>query len=382
MKKLILIFLSILLITTGCSYQELNEIAITTVIGLNYDKEKDEFTVSAQVFNFEKTDASSTNEGIILYHGSGKSIATAIRNIYLKYPQILHLGHLQLMILGKDITEEKTNDIFDYFLRSPETSSDCYVMVNKNGTAFEILSTNNKDKDSFSAKEILKNIESNELRQGVATMVNLEEFLSKQLQKGIDPVLPTIKYNKDPKDNSNTYINGLSVFHKNVITDELSQNASKAYNLINNNFSDISFDIPFMNTNLTILLIHPKSSVDLKVINDKVNVEISIKASSHITEIYKDINILKKENIDKISNALQEKLNSDINELLDFCDKQNVDVLGLKNIIYKHYNKDYEKFKDENIYDQDNDNYKINIKFNIEAYRHGSTYIGIGGNHE
>ena len=173
MKKKLFILLTLVflvIISTGCSYRELNDLAISTVLGIDYIPSKDEYKVTAQVFDFSKTDSNNVNEGIIVYAGEGKTIAKAIRNIYLKYPQVLHLGHLQLLILGKDVIKDETNTIFDYFLRSPETSSDCYVMISQDGTAYEILASNNKPEDAFNAKELLKGKDGKDGTNGISIL--------------------------------------------------------------------------------------------------------------------------------------------------------------------------------------------------------------------
>lgn len=380
MKKKLFILLTLVflvIISTGCSYRELNDLAISTVLGIDYIPSKDEYKVTAQVFDFSKTDSNNVNEGIIVYAGEGKTIAKAIRNIYLKYPQVLHLGHLQLLILGKDVIKDETNTIFDYFLRSPETSSDCYVMISQDGTAYEILASNNKPEDAFNAKELLKNAESNELRQGTATMVNLEEFLSLKLQKGIDPVITTIKYTKNNEDDhSSTYITGLSAFKENVITEELSDNASLAYNIINNSFSDVMIDSKYKDSNLAILLLSPASKVKLELEDDEVNVSIKIETEGHISEIHKDVGLLNDQILKELKDDLARTLKSYIEELLDFCKEEEVDILGLKNTIYKKFNKEYEKFEEVNIYEKAN----FNIDVTTYLFRHGTIYNGaIGG---
>ena len=75
----------------------------------------------------------------------------------------------------------------------------------------------------------------------------------------------------------------------------------------------------------------------------------------------------------------KKKINSYINDLINFNIENNTDVLGLKNIIYKKYHKSYKKFKDKNIYEIA----KININTNVHLYKYGNIYKSFsGGSHE
>ena len=201
MKKLkyLLVIPLMLLFSTGCSYKELNDIAIASSLGIDYENNK--YTITAEVLNLNKKDEGDVTGGSILYYGEGKTIAEAIRNIYFRYPKLLHLGHLRLIVLGKNTIEEKTDEIFDYFLRSPEAAKDPYILVNNKGSAKEIINPEEKNEETFNAKELISNLESNQLRQGTVTMINLEEFLSAYLRDGIDPIIPTINMDKEKRFN-------------------------------------------------------------------------------------------------------------------------------------------------------------------------------------
>jgi len=369
-KRFLLLIPLFFLILTGCSYRELNDLAIASSLGIDY--EDNNYTITAEVLNFNKKDEGDVTGGSILYYGTGKTIAEAIRNIYYKYPRLLHLGHLRLIILGKNTIEQKTDEIFDYFLRSPEAANDPYVLVNNKGTAKEIINPDNKSNDTFNAKELISNLESNELRQGTVTTINFEEFLSIYLREGIDPVIPTIHYDKE-KDNvySTTILTGMTAFKNNALLTPLSIDESKAYNILQNKFEDIMIVTDFKNSKLSALLLFPNSSYSVKI-KDKITVTIDLAFEGHISEIQKKVDLLDPNILNEIKENLTETIENKIRKLLQYCKKYNVDILGLKDQIYRHYPKEYEKYKKQNIYEIAT--FKINTNLTLD--RHGSTYIG------
>ena len=104
MNKLKYLIILLPLLLTGCyNYQELNDLAITTGMSIDYDKENNKFKVIAQVINpVKEDDAKSSNEtSFINYESEGKSLREAIRTIVLDSPKRLYGSQLQILILRK-----------------------------------------------------------------------------------------------------------------------------------------------------------------------------------------------------------------------------------------------------------------------------------------
>ena len=99
MKKIkIILILVITILISGCSYKELNDLAIASALGIDY--QNNEYIISAQIMELKKQEKEDTSSALI-YLGKGKTISEALRNISLKYPNYLYLGHLELIIIGK-----------------------------------------------------------------------------------------------------------------------------------------------------------------------------------------------------------------------------------------------------------------------------------------
>ena len=137
MKKIKIIFLIIItLFISGCSYKELNDLAIASALGIDY--ENNEYIISAQVMELKKKENEDLSTALI-YSGKGKSISEALRNISLKYPNSLYLGHLELIILGKGEIEHGINNSLDYFIRTSDARNDALVLISTKNSAYEIL---------------------------------------------------------------------------------------------------------------------------------------------------------------------------------------------------------------------------------------------------
>lgn len=373
MKKiLILIFGCILL--SGCSYKELNDLAIVTSIGIDYVDDK--YRVSLQIMDLQKSQGDQTSEKAVLYKASGPTIAEALRNIMEQYPRTIYLGHLELAVLGKDVIEKKTNDIFDYFISSPESSNDFTIFVNRKGTAEEIIDPNivSSEDEENPTKDLLTSLKNVQNRQGTAYQVNFEEFLSTYLKKGKDPVVPVVEIKDQGNgDYSNVVITRMVPFKDNVLQEPLSNEQALALSTLNNTYFDVPVNAIYKDEMVALLMLNPKSGVDLKIEDGKVKVKIKVALEGHASEITSKVTLSKTEVAKELENIFEQKIKGYVLSLIDYCKDNDVDILGLKNMIYKHYNNKYDKYKDKNIYEIAD----IDIKVNIDMYRYGNAYIGV-----
>lgn len=378
MKKIKIIFLIIItLFISGCSYKELNDLAIASALGIDY--ENNEYIISAQVMELKKKENEDLSTALI-YSGKGKSISEALRNISLKYPNSLYLGHLELIILGKGEIEHGINNSLDYFIRTSDARNDALVLISTKNSAYEIINPNEEKKEEFPVKDIVTTIKNSKEKNGLVIETNYEELIKNYLEHGISQTLTQIENitteNNEYKD---TVLSNIGVFDNYHYKGELDKKSAIAYNLINNNFNDISIDITYDKKLVSVSLISPKSKLNLKLKNDKINVDINVNIEEGILNINDKNNLLEKKFLLEIEDKTKKEIEKYINNLINFNKEHDTDLLGLKNIIYKKHNKVYKNYKDKNIYDIAD----FNININVYLYRYGNTYRSFsGGSHE
>lgn len=376
MKKKIIFLILITLIFSGCSYRELNELAIANAVGIDYIDNK--YVVTTQVLKLSKEGENSTSNNSILYEGHGDSIVDAIRDISMKYPNNLYLGHLELMIIGNGMIDKGINDCFDYFLRSPEARNDVYLLVSKDNSAKEILNPDSEKEEDFPTRDIITTINNSMKKNGHATDINLEEFIANYLDKGIDPIASTIILEKNEENEyKDTILGNIAVFKNNNLIGLLSDNSSFAYNLINNKIDNAIVHTKYKGNPISVTVgLNKSNNIKLDIKNNKINVDINIKTDGYILEINAKEDIADQNALRNIGYAVNKEIEKYIDELIKFNIDNDTDILGLKNKIYKYYYDDYDKYKDKNIYEIAN----INKNVNVEVYRYGSIYrSALGG---
>lgn len=371
MKKIIIILIITLL--TGCNYTELNDLAIASSIGIDYNNENNEYEITAQIMNIKSGEEKNTEEGTIIYESNGKTMSEAVNNFSIRYPRNVYFGHLEMCILGENAVNNKLDDIFDYFIRDSESKSLCYTLIAKEQKAKEILNPNNEKSKNFPTEDLKSVLVDSTNKTGTINKITLEEFLGKTLQTGIDPIIPTVTVTENKKNtSSSTIINGITTIKNKKVLPNIKKNPSIALNTINENYTSTTVNIKNNNDYISFIINNPKASIKTIIKNNKIIFNINIKLETNISEMDSKKWLKNKKVQEKFEKEIDNTFKNYVNELITYSKNNNVDPLGLGNILYKNYPKKYKNIKNKNIYKIA----QINTKVKTEMFVHGNTNKG------
>ena len=369
MKKIIIMLVIFVFTLTGCSYIELNDLAIANALGIDY---KDgNYEITAQILDLQQSGEGTSQTKTIIYEAKGETITEAFRNVSLSYPKMLYLSHLKLVVLGESIMESDIDSLFDYFLRSPSTRNDFDVLINPSGSAKDILNKNSEEAQSVSSSEILESLDVTTKRQGTTVRYNMEEIISMFLEENITPVVTSI----EEVDKKNKLTGIVALDNKNNKVVKLSDKTATAYNLLNNNLFDIGVKFPYKDNIIDIVLIRPKNGVDVKIEGNNLTINLNINISAQPTEVRKEINLEDEKVQKEIQSLINKELKTYLISLINDCKTNNVDILGIERLIYKNHYKEYENFKDLNYCEVAN----FNLNVSAKLFRYGNTYRSTKG---
>jgi len=385
-KYLILLIVPIFL--TGCyNYQELNELAITTAVSIDYDNDTDNFKIIAQVINpVKEQDAKSSNEtSFINYKSEGKSLREAVRLVLLDSPKKLYGSQLQIVVLSENVINEKLPDVIDFFIREPELRSEFKLIIARDNKALEGITIQTL-LDDLSSSNILDSLEKQAEEFGFTSVVSLNDLTNMYLNPYLEIILPSMNVEGDlkkgsEKDNlSNTNnetsirINTTGVFKDNKFLGYLTEEESRVLNLIR---GDIKNTIINMDIEDGFIVFEP-NKIETKVeAKPKDNtIKITISGLAKIKEITGMANL----NSPKEVKKLQDKFNKLTEEMVQSSfesirKKYNTDVFKFRDIYYKT---DYKYFKEnqDNWYEDVFPNLKLEVKSEVELYEKGNTLGG------
>ena len=359
MKKFTIIIITfIIAITlTGCGgYEELNNLSIVTAVA--FDKTDDEYELSFLIANSPKaqTSAKEGEAKTTVYTGKGKTIAEASKDIEQIVPKQIYLGHINVVVISEDIAEDGFLKIADWLLRNPQTRKKFYLLQAKDVSAKNILKIVSP-LESFPSQSIATLIESNSETKSIATSITYSNFIGQILEKGYDPVLPSITIKGDVEEGSNEknlettepesylVLGPLAIYKGDKLEGFSNEKESWAINVLKNEAKEVNYNVKYQNQDISIETSSLKS--DIKII-DENNIEITISGVGDIYNINNQIDIQNYKEINKIEKVWSKSLKKDLSKVVKKVQsKYKADIFGFGNLIYKNNPKTWEKFEKE-----------------------------------
>ena len=359
MKKFTIIIITfIIAITlTGCGgYEELNNLSIVTAVA--FDKTDDVYELSFLIANSPKaqTSAKEGEAKTTVYTGKGKTIAEASKDIEQIVPKQIYLGHINVVVISEDIAEDGFLKIADWLLRNPQTRKKFYLLQAKDVSAKNILKIVSP-LESFPSQSIATLIESNSETKSIATSITYSNFIAQILEKGYDPVLPSITIKGDVEEGSNEknlettepesylVLGPLAIYKGDKLEGFSNEKESWAINVLKNEAKEVNYNVKYQNQDVSIETSSLKS--DIKII-DKNNIEITISGVGDIYNINNQIDIQNYKEINKIEKTWSKSLKKDLSKVVKKVqNKYKADIFGFGNLIYKNDPKTWEKLEKE-----------------------------------
>lgn len=434
MKAKIFFLLIVMFVLNGFSNaRELNELAIASAIGIDYDTKTNEYIITAQILNNKKENSSGSGSGssnssseIVIINSKSPSVQSALRNIIEESPKKLYLAHMKLLLISEKMA--KSQDILDtlnFFIRDNEGSNDFMMVITRNTTPQKVLEILTP-LESNPAENIVDSIITSNRYKGIASENVLSDNVAMFLENGKSSVAVSIEIDedeiigskdelndnkikdenyaknsnennennenndlqisssddsskKDQNDNKNAQtkkikVSNLAYFKDHFLTGYIEDEENYIYNLITKNAKGGIIQIGEKEN----LLVIEQTSVSTKLKprreNDKFIIDLSINLSCNVTETGKNVDFKTKEKYKINQNYAKEYLTEKIEKFISNTkEKYDCDLIGAGNIFYKFDNKDYEllmlKYGDQ-YYKYIDYNVSLNVDFPTEGGVH------------
>lgn len=388
LKYLILLIVPIIL--SGCyNYRELNDLAITTAISIDYDKEEENFKIIAQVINpIKEQDATSSGEpSFINYDSTAKTIQEAFRLVILDSPKQLYGSQVQILILGENILDEHLPDVIDFFTREPELRSEFKVIIARGEESLDSISIQTL-LDNLSSSNILDSLETQSEKLGLASISTLNEVTNMYLNPYLEIVLPsmTVEGSIDKgeskenltttSNNTTTKISTNAVFKDNKFLGYLTEEQSKMLNIIR---GDVTDTIISMDIDDGYIVFEPnKLKTSPKVTIKENKVEITIEGLAKIKEVTGKVDLTSPKEIKSLQNSLNKYLEELVSKTFEeIRDKYNTDAFKFRDLYYKEDPKYFKENDNDNWYEETFQQLQLEVKSKIKLYEKGNTLGGI-----
>jgi len=357
MRKLFICFISILSLInlSGCwDSLEYEKIAMISALGIDYNNQTDEFTVSLQKMSSSSkgSDSSGNSEASVsdvgaVHSTTGKTIYEAIIEFQSVISKKLFFGGTKALIIGEDAAKYKIIDIIDLVDRTPSIRENVDIVIAQN--AEETLSTVDYSKTTPSGIEI-SNLLKQGINSGTSCSVSAQDFEEMLAISGLEAVAPHVVSSSNQKTEAkggveknvrsyeerigNNILDGMAIFKGDHFVGYINGKESQGYRWIT------GLKIHELKTSLSTdnnsdyayyYIISSKSSMSVKLEDDKpvVNLKVSITAELRKNLNNNESNILLPEELEELEIKLSDKVQSEMEAALNKCQKEyKSDVFG------------------------------------------------------
>ena len=350
MKK-IFILLLLVLMCSGCyDNVELDNLAIINGIGIDYVDNK--YILTYEILNDTKT---QNNEAMLSYTvtGSGRTISEAFTNTNYKVSKKSYFAHLSLVIVHKNILNEKLENITDFLLRDTNIRSKFKLVGTSNNTPEEILK-NNSDNHPVVSEQIVDLLDNEVYNNNIVNNDSFTDIASKLISKKHDVIINSISLENDEITLSDSFM--LKEYNYQNI---LSKENSAIYNLLTKNVITAEFQKNYENGLVAITINQSDSSIDVK--NDKIIINTDLEAK--IIQNEAGFDLTKDDAYKKLNKEFEKIVKESIHNFIKTIQENKSDILGLQDIYYRKYKKD-----NHNLWESADINIKVNLKINTKGF--------------
>ncbi len=379
MRKAIAVFVAVLLAIFLFNEKEIykKDIRNRLVIqGIGIDLNDDgTYTVTLQTIDTNAQEAASAEGAsqppIRTYKLTGDTVYTTIKGVTEIEGKIPLYSQNRIIILGKSITENKMDDVIDFFVRDVENSSSVYIASAEN-TANEILEAENEGK-YISAKSIETGISSHEFDAKIFG-IQLYEVINRYNSGTKDFALPLLSVVETDKRKSVEII-GTAIFNNTRYRDFLSKDDTVYLNFLSDRVYNAALSFDYKDTRISLNIIDSKTKRKLSFYDNRPRFDVKVKITVDIAEISGGVsNALSREQLEDIKiqaeNYISERISETRKKLYENYES---DACGLGRLIYI-CEKDFYKENEKNI-DSVMQNSIFEVDVDLKIRRVGHEFI-------
>ena len=376
-----------LFLCTGCyNYRELNQIALTSAIGIDKTEDGKEYVVTVQVLNTQKQGSDSNYSGsqpkFILYEQKGPTLQHALRTIILESPRRLYVNHINLLMISEEVAKDGIKEILDFFARNTEFRKDFLIAISREETSKDVMQILTP-LETLNSKNIHDSITTDAKFYGLATKVTFEDLLNAYLNQRTNVVLPSVEVvgnikKGEGEDNikqsipdATVKLRPLAIFNGEKMIGYLTEEESRVYNYVQGNIQNSIITSSCSENGLfTAEIISTKTK--LKPDISKKKIDIQIKASASIKEINCNMNLLDPNSIQILENKINQEMEEVIEkDVVNIIQTYQTDIFGFEELLYKTDPSSYKKLK-EQYGDELIESLKFDVTSNVKLQTKGN----------
>ncbi len=332
MKKIFLLFILTFLLSGCYDYNELNDLAIISGIGIDYTNDK--YEVTFEIMSTKKEgDSSSASTSSYTVSSKGKTVFEAFSNNGNIMDKVPYYDHVEVVVIDEEVAKNHLEEVAEFLIRNSKFRNEVYLTISSNTKAKDLLSASFKEKPDASSFIVgLLEHSSNSSSAGYYDIFT--ETLNNILTKGKDARLPVFTL-KDKK----ISLIGIGLFKDFKLQTILDNKSSVILNILSNfNVETALFEKSCASNNKTVISIY-ESNISIEP-NNK-NTIISGNISARINEDTCNYDLKKTNTYELLEDQFTKVITEDFNNTINNLKLYQTDILSIGKSYYNKYRKPY-----------------------------------------
>ncbi len=371
-SKLSLILISVamlLFFTNDFGLVDIERTAIIVALGIDYEEEQNQYTLSAQIAIPQASSTTISNEDALVT-GKGKTVAAALDNIGINTGWYPMLSFCNLILLGKTTLKSDIMYHINYFIRSDKIE-DSAILAACDDKAEEVLSSCTP-LDSISSLAIEKILSKDIAKSDKIADTDVKEFSKGYYSKsesGYMPFIRRIKLETKSQDNKGgqsgqkenkseeQYIFDATetlIFKKGVNVGKLTSLETLFFNIKRKNSIDTLIELDGIEfngkkTDVIFGLNESYKKYAFYVKDGKPRFEVNLHLLCQIEDVYDSVPVKElvttAEIEEKVLKEAENRIKTTIENMLIKIKEADCDLFDFKETLYKFHYFSYEKLK-------------------------------------
>lgn len=304
-KRLFSIILIICLcsLLSGCwNYEGLNKISIVSGVAIDKNPDNQNYQLTIEMFDL----SGSAKEGGTkpqIVEAEGATIYDAVRNAKKRLTKKLYFSDMQLVVISNQIArEEGIQSLLDWFMRNVKPRETFSTVISQEKTAKEVLTASGVD-DKIVSEEVEKILDAD--NRTTASTKNIDTYKVINIlqdDKKSAVVLPAVHCVSN-QDKKVVEVNGIAIFKAGKLQGYLSPEETRYYLFAVDEIEGGILTFPLNEEEkdiLTFEIFKNKTKKSYVYDGNRLKVYYDIKTTAALGEVGADIDVSKKDNIDKI----------------------------------------------------------------------------------
>ena len=340
---LLLLLLFSLFFIAGC-WNRIEVNNTLEAVGMVFDLENSEPSFSVQLASPTSPDQSGSSKPTkpVNVSQTGDTFTEAARRTMLSLPRLPLWSHAGVLIIGKDLANQDMSRAVDFLARNRNVRKTSLLFVSKEVTGKECLEAE-IPMETYSMNGLKKLIRIQEQQVGIYMPVNLDKFLEDLATPGIQPAVPQITIH-EIEGKKVLRLDGTAVFKDRKVVGSLGEAESKGYRFLSPKMITgglIIVESPLENSPNSKNLISielTRSMATVKPIiegNQFKKMKIQLEAEGNFYEQTFEGEVLKREQLNKINELVNEKIKEDISASIKKAQSLDSDIFGWGRAIYR-----------------------------------------------